>query len=355
MNYTFESYPKEAVVSHYEDVRGEVISYYSENDDIIAIYEYGSVNAPGVSDLDLIFVLKDQVNSDVNDFDLSNLSTFAYDLVIDGTVIKMPIDVFKNIQFFDNLNFHKLSGEDIAVVKPSELDDKFIKLASIVDWVPERILKLTRMLRSERINITNALCVLHSFGYSLKYLDKVLGDTAASQNVIQETARLRREWHSIASPEQELIKCLGMAIDVGYQRLFDYEEYLRGDDDYLLAGFKCGHDIDLELYKGHFIRFRDHGDRCFRSSALEASCDNKFYVVISSFFYPHFAILASGDGKLAECMRGKITPFDSIDDSIVNESYRNNLSRKINLAELNAEFLKGNNFKNGLIRYGFHF
>ena len=61
MNHSFFNYPKQALISNYDDVRKAIIKFYMGNSDIISIYEYGSVSAPGVSDLDLIFVLKDQI------------------------------------------------------------------------------------------------------------------------------------------------------------------------------------------------------------------------------------------------------------------------------------------------------
>ena len=352
---SFFNYPKHSSVGDYSNVRNEIIKFYQENSDIISIYEYGSVSAPGVSDLDLIFVLKDKIYSNESEFDLSNISSFAHDLVADGTVIKMPLNIFKKIQYFDNLNFHRLSGKDIFFNKPTELDDKFIKLASIVDWVPERILKLTRILYSEDINITNALCVLHSFGYSLKYLDNILGTTDESKEVIVETSRLRAEWHQIDSPEDDLVKCLEKAIDIGYKRLFDYEDYLSTSTDYLLEVFNCDFDIDLELYSNHFIRFTSSRIEDSATYARNLSDGNKFYVCVSNYFYPHFAILASQRGQLSECMLSKIQPSAPIKNSIVNKLYNDNLLRKINLAELNAQFLQKNNLKTGLIRYGFHF
>ena len=100
MNTSFFNYPKQAVIGNYDDVRSAIIEFYDRNEDVISIYEYGSVSNPGVSDLDLIFVLKDKISSTESQFDLSDISTFAQDLVADGTVIKMPLNVFQNIQYF---------------------------------------------------------------------------------------------------------------------------------------------------------------------------------------------------------------------------------------------------------------
>ena len=355
MGISFFNYPKRAVIGNYNDVRRAIIKFYDCNKDIISIYEYGSVSAPGVSDLDLIFVLKDEISSTEAQFNLANISTFAQDLVADGTVIKMPLNVFQNIQYFDNLNFHKLSGLEVSINDPTEVDDKFIKLASIIDWVPERILKLTRIINSDEINITNALCVLYSFGYSLKFLDRLLGSSEDSRNLIIETARLRGTWHDIDNPEIDLVECLKNAVKIGIRRLFDYEIYLRSSDDYLSVDFSINHDIDLELYSNHFLHFSDVHSPDFDVNLSSIQMDEKFYVVLSHYFYPHFAILAGLEGKLSKRMCSKIQNYVRIDRGVVNSSYEENLRRKMNLAEQNAEFLSRNNLKTGLIRYGFHF
>lgn len=243
----------------------------------------------------------------------------------------------------------------MSIVQPTKLEDKYIKLASIIDWVPERILKLTGILNSKDINITSTLCTLYSLCYSLKYLDNILDVSDDSRELIREISRLRNEWHKIDDPNNELIECLHKAIDIGFRRLFDYEKYLRSSNDYLMQDFNCEHDIDLELYPNHFIRFSSCRDEDYKNSLKGISSNNKHFVMVSNYYYPHFAILASQKGKLSRCMLGKVTPPHSIEDFVVNNLYKNNLIRKISLAEINATFLRKNNLKTGLIRYGFHF
>tara|TARA_Y100000741_G_C18124145_1_gene506285 strand:- start:29 stop:832 length:804 start_codon:yes stop_codon:yes gene_type:complete len=267
----------------------------------------------------------------------------------------MPQNIFENIQFFDNLNFHRIYGKDLSVNCPSDEDDKYIKLASIADWVPERILKLTRIVNSKEINITNALCTLHSFGYSLKYLDNILDFNNQSKKVILKTSKLRGEWHSLDNPEDELIDCINEAIEIGYKRLFDYEIHLRKSCEYLIEDFNNEIDIELELYKNHYLRFTNLNENNYEYFNHKISSYKKYFTVVSNYFYPHFAILASQGGGLSKIMQNKITPYHSIDESILNNSYKANLYRKIGLAQQNADFLKRNNLKTGLIRYGFHF
>ena len=62
----FKDLPKKVGESYYQRAREEIIEYYSQNSDILSIYEYGSVSSPGVSDLDIILILKDDVKTKEN-------------------------------------------------------------------------------------------------------------------------------------------------------------------------------------------------------------------------------------------------------------------------------------------------
>ena len=54
-------------------------------------------------------------------------------------------------------------------------------------------------------------------------------------------------------------------------------------------------------------------------------------------------------------MRSKINPYKELSTESISDKYKKVLKNKIELAEANAQFLKINDFKRGLIRYGFHF
>ena len=355
MKRKFFNHPIQVDLTHYENIRNEIINFFTGNNDIVSIYEYGSVSAPGVSDLDLIFVLKESPQSPTDIFDLRGISKDAQSLVADGTVIKMTSESMENILFLDNLFPNKLLGKDLNIINPSSEEDKFIKLVSMIDWVPERILKLTRFLASDEININNSLCTLHSFCYSLRSLNKIIGEDKASLHIIQETARLRSSWLSSDSSEEDLINCIEDAIKVGYKRLKDYRQYLSGGLYYIKEDHALPTNVDLELYRNHFIRFVDSeaSDNFDYSSVVQE--ENKYYVIISNYFLPHFFFQSIQEGMLSQKINSKFSRQLDIDIEIVNSNYLKAIKKKIKVAEENAQFLMRNDFKNGLLRFGFHF
>ncbi|MEK9186422.1 MAG: hypothetical protein AAB885_02430, partial [Patescibacteria group bacterium] len=59
----FINNPKKIAVKVYERARKELINHFQKNNDVVALYEYGSVRAPGISDLDLILVTKNHLKN----------------------------------------------------------------------------------------------------------------------------------------------------------------------------------------------------------------------------------------------------------------------------------------------------
>ena len=355
MTYTFDNYPSKVTEEFYAIARNHIISYYSNTRDVISIYEYGSVSSPGVSDLDIILVLKDKVHSRESDIEFSNISSDVNSLVVDGTVMKMPERVFSKINYFDQFNLAKLSGKEIALEGITESDKFSLEVISVIDWLPERILRLTRMLNNEVINISNILCILHSFSYSIEKINKLTNDNHNSDNVLSLIQSLRNEWYSIEDPEESLIECIRDSITLGYRYLCIFKEYLDAKDIFRNSIIDQVDDIKLELFKNHFVIFVSQDDHAYlEKTGLSISNSSEVFVSLPNFFYPHFYNLSSQKGLLSDVMKNKINPYTELTSEVLSDKYKTVLTNKMNLAEENAQFLKVNNFKRGLIRYGFH-
>ncbi len=356
MKQTFDNYPKRVSQDFYESARDHIVSYYAQNTDIVSIYEYGSVSSPGVSDLDMILVLKNEVNSKEHELEFSNIGSDVNSLVVDGTVMKMPESVFSKLNYFDSFNLIKLLGKEILVEEINEEDRPFLEIISITDWLPERILRLTRALNNKAINISNVLCILHSFSYSIKKINKLTKDTHNSERILNLIQSLRNEWHSIEKPEEMLQSCIRDSISLGYRYIDIFEEYLLGKHIFDNSQGNNLDDIHLELFNNHFLLFTaKHKDSSLEEIGLSASNSDNAFVSVPSFFYPHFYYLSSRKGILSRVMRSKINPYKELSTESISDKYKKVLKNKIELAEANAQFLKINDFKRGLIRYGFHF
>ena len=355
----FTDLPKKVGVDYYQAAREEIIQYYSQNSDVISVYEYGSVSSPGVSDLDIILVLKDKVKTQEFFFEFSNISEKVHHLLGDGTVMKMSQENFININFLENkINVKKIYGKDLKLKSPDKSYQEILDLISVIDWLPERIIRLTRIVTSKSINIIDALTLLHSYSYTIRKVDDIAvidKKSSKSQSVLNKIKLLRNDWYSIDNPEQALMDCIQEAISLGYMYLEIFENYLKISNSYCKSINYIDEDINLELYENHFITFVNSKKKLRKESwAIEMSQNKKKYVLVSDYFYPHFECLARQGGILSTVMKKKLSPYKEFREEILMPNYKNNLIKKMNMAESNAKFLMRNNFQKGLIRYGFH-
>ena len=163
----FTNYPKKLDKSFYIKARDSIVNYFSDDNYLESIYEYGSVSSPGVSDIDIILVFKKDPKN-IFKYSFSDINKEVYDLVANGNVIKMEKSTFASLNYIDQLNTNLLSGNHI---EQSILSEKFIyirELISICDWLPERIKRIEIASTNDVINISFLLCLIHSLNYSIK-------------------------------------------------------------------------------------------------------------------------------------------------------------------------------------------
>ena len=59
----FFNYPKLFSHSSYVDAKYSIIDKFEKSNDTLAIFEYGSLNNLGISDIDIMVILKNKVSS----------------------------------------------------------------------------------------------------------------------------------------------------------------------------------------------------------------------------------------------------------------------------------------------------
>ena len=60
LDLNFSNKPVKYKTEDYDEVKKKIVKIASQHKDILSIYIFGEVKAPGVSDIDLIFVLKEE-------------------------------------------------------------------------------------------------------------------------------------------------------------------------------------------------------------------------------------------------------------------------------------------------------
>ena len=154
------------------------ISKFLVNKDILSAFEYGSYKNPGLSDIDLFIIIKNKkynsLNKIIDNFKKKELKFFfEY-----STIMISGENFLQNILLFDDLKLKNIFGKKIKI-KNFRSYDKELKLLSIIEWLPERTLRLKENLDNfKKIDLRQHLGLLNSLKYTLKKIDDYLTESS---------------------------------------------------------------------------------------------------------------------------------------------------------------------------------
>ena len=263
----------------------------------------------------------------------------------------MDNKTFNSIQYFDKFNLRLLLGKKLNYLKPSKDEKIFLTHISINDWVPERILRLQKIIANKNINISNSLCVLNSLCYSLRSLNKIIGYEKNINFILKETKKLRSDWFNTDNSTKRLIELINFSIKISKNCYYKYRNFFKKNYKIKLLNNKLTDEIKYQITKNNYIIFTNDRSKILKS---EKNFDNNNNIIyISSIFYSHFYELANQKNSISKIMKKNFIPFYTSKIKL-NNDYQKLLNNKINLAEHNKNFLNSINIKKGLIRYGFH-
>jgi len=289
-------------VSLQKSLKGKTLSDYNlaikefcnDNKDL-TVYLAGEISHPGISDLDFLVVnSKPKISQEVNLF-LSG-----------GNVIIMPDFFMSKARDFENLNLTLLQGKDHQVKKPS----KYFKYVEIIEWLPERILKLKSM--KQKYFSEQDLMLLHkSVNRSVKSVIQITGKEI---DIIEEDSV-----RSDKAIDKQLI--LQKTIDYATLAWLNFEKYII--ENKIIYG-TCRGDVRISSY----YKF----------------C-NKFNVL--SLYFNRLTEIK--DNELSKKLHSKTSLSGHYFLDPEFEKYVVSRWEDINTLYL---WFKENNFKRGMIKYG---
>lgn len=195
MNYRFIKLPRPCPRTAYETAAQKIALNAIKHPNVVAIYQMGNVGAPGISDLDIIIVVKDAKRFSFDGF-------FA-DLTKDEQYTLMHGLFCVNVAFwrnrllflkFDNLKL--LAGKNI---EPVELPLQWLEWAELRFAVQHLIrvyVSLFVQLFFRLLKVRSLLCELNALRYDFDVLSKLLNVESRHKfmNYIVAVQQIRSQW-----------------------------------------------------------------------------------------------------------------------------------------------------------------
>ena len=229
----FSDYPSVEHKFDYKPAREFLQQRSTKIKGLLGLYEYGSVNAPGISDLDLIAVISSDINKPEMIPFLTGQDVPTYvKRVLDGGKIKpMSETQFAQVNLLGTISTTPIHAPNpITPEIPSTQNEFLIQVANIFDWLPERILMLRSLVNNPVLPCRRVLGALGSFSHSVVTADKILGYRSDKSTIFIESYNdLRTNWFT-EKPDgnfNRTIALIRMGIDLGQSLIIEVTNHLR--------------------------------------------------------------------------------------------------------------------------------
>lgn len=200
---TLINIPKRYSLSDYDKAVESFIEHYRKHQDVIAIYRFGNVSAPGISDLDFIVVLRDKLNVPFDsEYSICRFSKDLRYLYNDTQPFLMPLNIFRDFyKIFPVSNLKLLYSVGLNSFEYHEENKgrEIFRLLSLIDiciyFYPAIFL---RELFSETLNVRFSLLILNSLKFALAMASEICGkENDRWKSYVASSTNLRHEWFDL--------------------------------------------------------------------------------------------------------------------------------------------------------------
>ncbi|MFC1822592.1 hypothetical protein ACFL9T_07780 [Thermodesulfobacteriota bacterium] len=347
------NFPVITSIDVYEEARRLLSEYVSRHQAVVALYEFGSVKSPGISDLDFVVAVQSNPSADLANYLRDNRHPpLVRELMDGGTLMIMRQEDFENILFLDDVDVTLRYGKLIPLEKPTKEIIPFIDLCRLIDWIPERTAQLLNFAVRRKCPVKNTIGILSSLIYSLVKIDNLIGKKDPLHEKFSNAMNgIRAGWfNDPAGFSKKLIELLFVGIKLGFSAISDLARYIRQKSFY--GNFQIPERAALRL--GERLSFEFQADP--EKTSLNKSPKPNSTIILPALIYLHFAVYALIGGPIGYQIMKNITPTpNNLFLASVDETLLRIQQKRMELCNSMAKFLMENRFERGLFKFGWYY
>lgn len=331
------NWPEAKTIEFYEQQKEEMVELARSYRDIVAVYTAGSVSQPGISDLDFILCLSDDLQGSLDIEE--KLSRELRNVICGGTILKIDKSNFTDLKIIDDFPLQHLNGQKFSF---KEYNSKWFEICRVLDWLPERLHSLLKLQGGEVINVRCGLGLLKSITVSLSKLQQ-LTSTDQYHDFVRTVTGLRAQWFKNERRQFDFLNVLKLASKVAQRAIGDVSEHLQQQG--YIKPVQLPGEVKFTIPRGpEFI---------FAQESIESDLDGR--IQVPTILYPFFAAQAYSTqdflgSSLRKCFSWLAPP--SIIESAIDPFLWQTIKKRMEYCERVASFLSGAGITRGLLKYG---
>jgi hypothetical protein len=348
-------HPTPKSTHEYEEVRASLLRTWTAIEDVVGVYEFGSVGCPGISDLDFMVVVRDTPRDLQIGVRFARLHYSARERAIlaGGTIMAFPESMFRDIALWDDVTTIARYGPEVAARHFDASTQVSLEIARALDWLPERIASAIRAVRSPNIVATRLLGILYNLPVSFEKIERLgvlIAPRAATYRA--EVEQLRQQWFEMGAVAQhaELERCFEAGLTLSVEYLMALHTWLLREGWYT---------IDEDAPSSQFVISHDFGftfDHDWSLSDWRSRVEGggSMMLPVPTTMRTHLLCYARCAGMISSRMRDA---FSSGTDHVplIPSSHAAILVRRMTWVNELASFLRRHQFVSGLWKFGWFY
>jgi hypothetical protein len=193
MNFRFTDYPREEPLSFYNEALDAMTARLMESGAVTAVYQLGGISNPGISDLDMLAVFKNEVEVDRNFLDgLSEDERYLFIHNVYG-ISENNFDEAQEYAFYFNYKF--LAGKDLKPkIAPEESDLSAMKKQVALEFLLKFYITLQLQKEYGVFRMRDLLLHVKALQYDLEFLGITNGIVSDG---VSQVIQWRNNWFNV--------------------------------------------------------------------------------------------------------------------------------------------------------------
>jgi len=350
VKYQFTNVPIELTMEDYTKARKEFVDHISSDPGVVAIYQIGSVTAPGLSDLDFIVVLNDKRLTNVPSFfSISNLGQKSQYVLMHEQFFVDRLIMKELPKLTAVFNMKKVYGEDVDICQLEGAGQRLLTQILLNDIVVVALgHEYATYLDSNVLDVRLTLARMNSLKYPVNMFAALSGIRNENwEACIDDFAQIRSQWFELSTQQryEALGSCLHGAACLADELVNQLDDFNRKNNFF---------EIDKEL-RG-FGTFRLGSNTLTFGNPADYKMDDIETTTISGQILPVTFLLqlkeyTKENGPVSSFIRRNLRSRLA---HTYSSPHRKLIMERINLVDTHISFLEKNRFMFGsMFNFGY--
>lgn len=319
------NYPVKSSFSDYDDAIQQYLNIIKDHNELVSVYQIGSVAVPGISDIDLIIILDDNKVCK-NNFSIYQIDSKYHKLLLHDVFIipeSLSKETFFTTSIFDRkLLFGEIINFNFPILQSDRINDLLLKLNDLVIFSLKS--EYSEFKKHRGLDIRFVIARINSIKYPYILLQELYSlilerklEVKSIENIIRDISSFRESFFKLSK-------------DQVHEKIIFYLDYITSE--FVPMFIQIFEDI-------HPFKETYPSKVKFRLSFLN-------YIFIDEYYAFHLIRFSENKGKISSHIKRNLVKNNNI---IYSDDLRVFIDRKISILNSILEFRISNNISYGSI------